>query len=113
MPCYLAIDCGLTQIKAAVIDDTGRALSLSGATTPVRGTVIDVSALTQNLYTVVSQALKQANATVTQICAAGHGIAFHGKRPEYIDDNRQSPCLLSALNQLQNFNLHNSDLIPI
>ena len=77
MPCYLAIDCGLTQIKAAVIDDTGRALSLSGATTPVRGTVIDVSALTQNLYTVVSQALKQANATVTQICAAGHGNGLY------------------------------------
>ena len=77
MPCYLAIDCGLTQIKAAVIDDTGRALSLSGATTPVRGTAIDVAALTENLYRVVGDALKQANVTVTQICAAGHGNGLY------------------------------------
>lgn len=77
MPCYLAIDCGLTQIKAAVIDDTGRALSLSGATTPVRGTAIDVAALTENLYRVVGEALKQANVTVTQICAAGHGNGLY------------------------------------
>lgn len=77
MPCYLAIDCGLTQIKAAVIDDTGRVLSLFGATTPVRGTAIDVDALTENLYCVIGQAIKQSNVEVSHVCAAGHGNGLY------------------------------------
>lgn len=77
MPCYLAIDCGLTQIKAAVFDETGRALSLAGATTPVQGTDIDVKALTENLYHVISQAVCRADTDITRICAAGHGNGLY------------------------------------
>lgn len=77
MPCYLAIDCGLTQIKAAVFDEKGHALSLASATTPVQGTDIDIKKLTENLYYVAKQAVSQAKQTVTCVCAAGHGNGLY------------------------------------
>ena len=77
MSCYLAIDCGLTQIKAAVFDRCGRALSLADASTPVHGTMIDAQALTDNLYRVVRQALTQAQVSVSRVCISAHGNGLY------------------------------------
>ncbi len=79
MTCYLTIDCGLTQIKAAVFDRTGHPLSLASATTPVHGFMIDVNALQENLTDVLRRAVSAApaDADIVQNCAAGHGNGLY------------------------------------
>jgi len=77
MSYFLAIDCGLTQIKASVFDEKGQALSLAQAQTPVNGEAIDVEKLTTNLYHVVSRAVTDAGQTVDRICISAHGNGLY------------------------------------
>ena len=77
MSYYLTIDCGLTQIKASVFDRNGQALSLFGTKTPVLGESVDIEKLTNNLYSVVSQAITEANVPINRICISGHGNGLY------------------------------------
>lgn len=73
MPFYLSIDCGSTQIKAAVVDHMGKIRSLAAAPTPLRGDEIDAAALAARLFDVVSAAREAAGLPVDRICATGFG----------------------------------------
>lgn len=74
---YLAIDCGLTNIKASVFDKNGQALSLAQAQTPVEGERIAIDALSENLFTVVKQAVQQAGQPISRIAISGHGNGLY------------------------------------
>ncbi len=79
MEYFLAVDCGLTVVKAAIFSDTGEKISIADTRTPVFGERVDTGALYDALCRVVRKALTAlpAGGHIARMCAAGHGNGLY------------------------------------
>jgi hypothetical protein len=75
---FLSADCGLTNVKAAVISETGDFISYSSVKTPQSGDFIDTEALFKALCSALSKPVcKAKNYEISRICISGHGNGLY------------------------------------
>jgi len=72
----LGLDCGLTNVKAAIFSLDGRKISEASASTPVYGFNIDTVLLRERAFAVVRQAVETAQINADHILAVG--LSGHG-----------------------------------
>ena len=95
MQYFLGIDCGLTAVKAAIVDERGRLLSEHAAATPLQGLYMNGKVLRDRVFECVREAIRKSGVNSARISAVG--LSGHGNGLYALDENDDVVIAVSSM----------------